>query len=149
MSSPSFPLLATPATCADRTFIVTGANQGLGLVTAQHLVAAGARKVVLGVRNVAAGASAASSIAAATGRPGVVANAGILAAADARGADGRLAVVTVNVFGNLLLAALLLPALRRTADRFGEKPHLTVVGSSYGFYMQQEWLQGPIDRPKV
>jgi hypothetical protein len=35
------PLYANTENCSDRTFIVTGANTGLGFEVAQHLVAAG------------------------------------------------------------------------------------------------------------
>src|ERR1700709_1893704 len=44
-----------------RTFVVTGANSGLGLVTARELGRAGAR-VVLAVRDTAKGEDAAKSI---------------------------------------------------------------------------------------
>ncbi|KXJ97286.1 putative short-chain dehydrogenase/reductase family protein [Microdochium bolleyi] len=54
-----------------QTIIVTGANTGLGLEAARHFVRLGAARVILGVRDPAKGAAAATSIAQSTGRPGV------------------------------------------------------------------------------
>ena len=45
----------TPGKCKDATFIVTGANIGLGLETSRHLVRLGSKKVILAVRNIKAG----------------------------------------------------------------------------------------------
>ncbi|KAH8649110.1 putative short-chain dehydrogenase/reductase family protein [Xylariales sp. PMI_506] len=55
-----------------QTIIVTGSNVGLGLETARHFVRLGANKVILAVRNLSKGQSAAQSIEASTGKPGVV-----------------------------------------------------------------------------
>ncbi|KXJ88694.1 hypothetical protein Micbo1qcDRAFT_189796 [Microdochium bolleyi] len=52
------PLVVTPALCRGRTFIVTGANTGLGYEAARHLVANHAARVVMAVRNVEAGEKA-------------------------------------------------------------------------------------------
>ncbi len=49
------PLLVTTETCSGGTYIVTGANTGLGLEASKHLVAVGAAKVIMAVRNIAAG----------------------------------------------------------------------------------------------
>ena len=67
------PLLVTRETCSGRTYIVTGANTGLGFEAAKHLALVGAAKVVLAVRNLAAGEAAKAKIDAATGdKTGVV-----------------------------------------------------------------------------
>jgi NAD(P)-dependent dehydrogenase (short-subunit alcohol dehydrogenase family) len=54
----NLPLLATPSTTAGKTYIITGANTGLGFEAAKHLATLGAAKVILGVRNPAAGQAA-------------------------------------------------------------------------------------------
>lgn len=63
----NLPLLATRDTCAGRTYIVTGANVGLGLEAAKHLAALGAAKVILAVRNLSAGETAKAEIESSTG----------------------------------------------------------------------------------
>jgi NAD(P)-dependent dehydrogenase (short-subunit alcohol dehydrogenase family) len=55
-------------------------------------------------------------------------------------AEGHLNTVTVNVISTFLLAVLMLPKLSQTARDFkGAVPHLSVVGSSYGFSDQKGW----------
>ncbi|KAK3304697.1 uncharacterized protein B0T15DRAFT_398934 [Chaetomium strumarium] len=54
----NLPLLATRETCAGKTYIVTGANTGLGFEAAKHLASLGAAKVILAVRNPVAGEAA-------------------------------------------------------------------------------------------
>lgn len=63
----NLPLLATPETCSGRTYIVTGANTGLGFEAAKHLVALGSAKVILAVRNLASGDEAKAKIESSTG----------------------------------------------------------------------------------
>src|SRR4051794_32669300 len=66
------PVLTHDATCRGKTYIVTGANVGLGLETARHLVKSSAAKVILAVRNIEAGKKAKADIEHTTGRSGVV-----------------------------------------------------------------------------
>ncbi|KAK4140727.1 uncharacterized protein C8A04DRAFT_39647 [Dichotomopilus funicola] len=70
----NLPLLATRELCAGKTYIVTGANVGLGFEAAKHLASLGAGKVVLAVRTPAKGEAAKAAIdeAAGTGAAGVV-----------------------------------------------------------------------------
>ncbi|KAK4141992.1 uncharacterized protein C8A04DRAFT_38648 [Dichotomopilus funicola] len=58
----NLPLLATPSHCANKTFIVTGANVGLGLEAAKHLASLGAGRVILAVRDVTKGEAAKAEI---------------------------------------------------------------------------------------
>jgi NAD(P)-dependent dehydrogenase (short-subunit alcohol dehydrogenase family) len=114
-----------------RTVIVTGANSGLGLVTARELARAGA-KVILAVRNTAKGTQAAADI---TGQVEVreldlqdlasvrafadnidtvdvlVNNAGIMAVPYALTADGFESQIGTNHLGHFALTNLLLPKI--------------------------------------
>ena len=114
-----------------RTVIITGANSGLGLVTARELAAKGA-KIVMAVRNTEKGAAAARQI---TGEVEVrqldlldlssvghfaegidtadvlINNAGIMAASYALTADGFESQIGTNHLGHFALTNLLLPKL--------------------------------------
>lgn len=127
-----------------RTAVVTGANGGLGLVTARELAAKGAH-VVMAVRNQEKAAAAVEEIRAAVPDAALelvaldlssqasvkeaagqilaahesldllVNNAGVMAIAEARTIDGFEMQFGVDHLGHWTLTALLLPALVRTA----------------------------------
>lgn len=165
----NLPLLITSETCLGGTYIVTGANTGLGFEAAKHLVAVGAAKVILGVRNVSAGKTAKAEIETETGTSSVAevweldlasydsVKAFVKRAIEELGridalienagvalaervmAEGHLASVTVNVLSTFLLAVLLLPKLSESARQFGILPHIVVVGSSASFEVEEDW----------
>ncbi|PYI02812.1 putative short-chain dehydrogenase/reductase family protein [Aspergillus sclerotiicarbonarius CBS 121057] len=139
------PLPSTPLT--DQTIIITGSNTGLGLAAAHQILALGAKKIILGVRNTTAGEIAAKSLD--PDNTGVVEvwaldlasyesvlafadrvsktlervdilieNAGV-ATDEYELAEGHERTVTVNVISTFLLAVLLLPVMRKTGEMLG------------------------------
>ncbi|EUA29961.1 short chain dehydrogenase family protein [Mycobacterium xenopi 4042] len=116
---------------AGRTVVVTGANSGLGAITARELARVGAR-VVLAVRNTDKGEAAARQM---TGQVEVrqldlqdlasvrnfadtvdnvdvlINNAGIMATPEARTVDGFESQIGTNHLGHFALTNLLLPVL--------------------------------------
>jgi len=63
MAEKELPIHATPALVEGRTFIVTGANTGIGFETTKHLVNLGAGRIIMAVRNLDAGSAAKAKIA--------------------------------------------------------------------------------------
>jgi NAD(P)-dependent dehydrogenase (short-subunit alcohol dehydrogenase family) len=117
-----------------KTVVVTGANSGLGLITARELAQAGAH-VVFAVRDTARGEAAASTVRGSTdvrrldladlasvrafadqwnGRPidVLINNAGVMAIPERRTADGFEMQIGTNHLGHFALANLLLPRIR-------------------------------------
>lgn len=157
------PVTCTEANCKGKTFIVTGANTGLGFEAAKHLIRCRSERVILAVRSLERGEEAKRRIEADTSVAGVaevwqlelssydsikafvkkveqlerldaiIENAGV-AAPDFTLSEGYETTITVNVIGTFLLAALVLPKLRATAKKTGQKTDLTIVGSGAGFY---------------
>ncbi|CZR61626.1 related to short-chain dehydrogenase [Phialocephala subalpina] len=129
---------------ASQTVIVTGANTGLGLETARHIVALGAAKVILGVRSLLKGNAAKTDIETTTRRPGAVEvwelnlesfdsvkmfasraaklpkldtaimNAGLASAEWNLSPHGFERTIQVNVLSTSLLSLLLLPMMVKT-----------------------------------
>lgn len=160
----SLPLAVSEQTCAGKTYIVTGANTGLGLEVARHLVSCKAAKVILGCRNLEAAEKARRDIEATTGIYGVAqvwqldqstytsveafakrANSELdrldaiienagIAASNAKRADGHEPIIFTNVLATFLLAALIMPKLSDTARRFKTQAHLVIVASEVAFY---------------
>ena len=145
-----------------QTVIVTGANIGLGLEAARHLVKLHAAKVILACRSVEKGAAAKADIEASTGTSGVVEvwhldlasydsvkefaaraaalprldvlleNAGI-ATSKFRLQEDNEATITTNVVSTMLLGLLLLPKLKESAKVHNTKTHLVIVSSEVHF----------------
>ncbi|KAK6496964.1 hypothetical protein TWF481_001943 [Arthrobotrys musiformis] len=156
------PIVPTEALCANKTFIVTGANTGLGFEAAKRLVSFSPARVILAVRTIKNGETAKSKIEAETGKKGIaevwqldlssyesvkafgkkvqgldrldaiVENASVALAVWSP-AEGLETTLTVNVTSTFLLAAMVLPKLEDTARKTGEKTHLTVIGSGVAF----------------
>ncbi|KAI9929397.1 hypothetical protein MW887_000866 [Aspergillus wentii] len=147
------------ASFTDKTVIVTGSNVGLGFEAVRHFLRLDAAKVILAVRNVAAGTEAKNTLEESTGRQGrcevweldlasfdsvkkfaaraatlprldvVVENAGI-ATDKYSTAEGHERTITVNVISTILLALLLLPKLKETAKQTPlSPPRLSIVTS--------------------
>jgi NAD(P)-dependent dehydrogenase (short-subunit alcohol dehydrogenase family) len=129
---------------AGRTVIVTGANSGLGLVTARELARVGA-KTILAVRNTAKGDDAAAGMtgdvevrkldlqdlasvhefAAGVDRIDVlVNNAGIMAVPYALTADGFESQIGTNHLGHFALTNLLLPKITDRVVTVSSQMHL-------------------------
>ncbi|KAI0147003.1 short chain dehydrogenase [Xylariaceae sp. FL1272] len=159
----TMPLLATPSDIRDRVFIVTGSNNGIGFETAKHLVRLEPSKVIIAVRNLAAGEEARSRIEKDTDKKGVaevwkldlssydsvksfaaravgeleridgVVENASIALDKFSRAEGMETSITVNVFSTLLLAVLLLPKLSKTAKKYSIVPYLVMVTSGLGY----------------
>jgi NAD(P)-dependent dehydrogenase (short-subunit alcohol dehydrogenase family) len=167
----NLPLHVTAETCSGATYIVTGANTGLGFEAAKHLVNLGAAKVILGVRNVVAGDAARANIETATGRSGIAevweldlsryesvkafAKKAIteldridalienagVAMAERVMAEGHILPLTVNVYSTFLLGVMLLPKMSEGAKKFGILPHLVIITSGASFDAKEEWAK--------
>ena len=161
----NLPIVPTEADCQGRTYVVTGANTGLGFECAQHLVRLKASKVILACRSIDRGEAAKKRIEENTGQTqtieawqldlgsydsvrafaarfeklervdAVIENASI-AMLEYQEAENLESTLTVNVVGTFLLAALLLPRLQRFGQTFGTKTQLVIVGSEVAFGMK-------------
>lgn len=157
----------------DQTVIISGSNVGLGLEAARHIVRLNAAKVILAVRNVPAGNEAKKSIEESTGRANVcevweldmasydsviafgervsklerldvVLENAALGTQSFHLAEGHERSITVNVISTFLLALLVLPKLRESANRFGIRPRLTLVTSEV-----HAWARMPDGRVRI
>ncbi|KAL6901497.1 hypothetical protein GGI43DRAFT_403167 [Trichoderma evansii] len=166
------PIALTAEDCKGKTYIVTGANGGLGYEAVKHLVRFEAAKVIIGVRNAESGKAAKSKIETELDRKDVievwdidlasydsvkafakkveglervdalVLNAGALISAWDL-KEGNESNVTVNFMSNFLLAVSVLPHLRDIAKKNEIKPHLVVVGSVAGLFSLEQVKKFP------
>lgn len=145
-----------------KTVIVTGSNTGLGKEAARHFVRLGAAKVIIACRTVSKGEEAKADIAKTNSGSStvievweldlgsyasvkafakkaegldrldvLVENAG-MATNNFRTMEENEATITTNVVSTYLLALLLLPKMKQTAQNFPDpkmKPHLVIVSS--------------------
>jgi NAD(P)-dependent dehydrogenase (short-subunit alcohol dehydrogenase family) len=155
-----------------QTIIITGANRGIGLEAARHLVKLNASRVILAVRSAKRGQDAADELEKSTGRAGavqveeldmasyesvkafavrmerldrldaVLLNAGMYTHTFST-ADGFESHLTVNVINTIFLAMLLLPTLRKGSGR--ELPRISFVSSDrHVMFKLPEWKK---DKP--
>ncbi|KAK7756874.1 putative secondary metabolism biosynthetic enzyme [Diatrype stigma] len=165
------PIALTPADCQGKTYIVTGANIGLGKGLAEWLVRLGSARVIMAVRNTASGENAKREIEKATGKKGVAsvweldlgkwesvkafakrANEELdridsLIENAAIGlerwtwAEDHETCIKVNALSTMLLGVLLLPKMIDTGKRFGTVPHLVFVGSNAAWLVKNEFAK--------
>ncbi|QSZ34550.1 hypothetical protein DSL72_006144 [Monilinia vaccinii-corymbosi] len=144
---------------AGQTIIITGANTGLGLEAARHIVRLGAARVILACRTLSKGRAAAASISASLpnhkttievwqvdltsyasskefcakvnqlDRLDVMLENAGLAVPKYEECEGMESTVVVNVMSTFLMALLVLPKLRESAAKFDITPRLTIVAS--------------------
>jgi len=172
----SLPVALTQEDCNGHTYIVTGANAGLGFEATKHLVRLGSARVIMAVRNTASGEAARDAIETETGRQGVLQVWALdLASYDsvkdfaakvqqkldrvdglienagvAMGhwteAEGNETTVTVNVISTILLAVLLLPHMQATATKYRTVPRIAMIGSIVAFDAQPSLAKMDRDR---
>ncbi|PVI05999.1 putative short-chain dehydrogenase [Periconia macrospinosa] len=152
--------LPRPSTnISDATYIVTGANTGLGYECAKHLFQMGAGRIIIAVRSRAKGEAALATIRRETGRQSVgevwdldlssldsveefskriqqldrldalIENAGV-AMGKFQTLEGMEMSLYINVLSTMLLALRALPKLQESAHKFGIRPNLVIVSSN-------------------
>ncbi|KIH93589.1 short chain dehydrogenase/reductase family oxidoreductase [Sporothrix brasiliensis 5110] len=155
----ALPMPPVPADITLQTFVVTGANTGLGFQCAQHLLSMGAARVILGVRSVQKGEAALAAMRQETGRhdagevweldlqslnsvesfgrrldtldrlDALIANAGVVMTSR-QIVQGIELSLLVNVVSTMLLAFRTLPKLLESARNLKTTPHLVIVSSN-------------------
>lgn len=156
------PVPEPPASIKDATYIVTGANTGLGYECTKHLFRMGAKRIILAVRTPSKGEAALATIRSETGRKDVgevweldltsldsveafarrvneldrldaiIENAGVVMT-KFQLVEGIELSVLVNVVSTMLLAFRVLPKLQESAGRFAIQTHLVIVSSNNSF----------------
>ena len=157
------PVLINSGSLSGKTYIVTGANIGLGLETARHLVRCSAARVILAVRNVTAGEAAKGDIERTTGRKGIaevwhldlassssVQEFARKAGKELERIDGLIEnagvqlsrwtiaedmemCMTVNVINTMFLGVLMMSKLMESARKYDIKPIVVFLVSALGF----------------
>jgi NAD(P)-dependent dehydrogenase (short-subunit alcohol dehydrogenase family) len=156
------PVPEPPANIKDATYIVTGANTGLGYECTKHLFRMSAKRIILAVRTPSKGEAALAKIRSETGRKDVgevweldltsldsvetfakrvnkldrvdalIANAGVVMT-KFQLVENIESSVLVNVVSTMLLAFRVLPKLQELASNLGIQTHLVIVSSNTAF----------------
>jgi retinol dehydrogenase-12 len=155
------PVPRAPANIADATYIVTGANTGLGFECTKHLFRMGAKRIIMAVRTPSKGETALAAIRRETQRrnvgevweldltsldsvetfakriseldrlDGLIANAGVVMGRFQTVQGLELSLI-VNVVATMLLAFRALPKLQESAHKLKVQTHLVIVSSNTG-----------------
>lgn len=155
----TLPVPEPPRNIADATYIVTGANSGLGLECTKHLFRMGAKRIIMAVRTASKGESALTAIRNETGRQGVgevweldltspdsveafsqrvsildrldglIANAGVVMG-NFQTSEGLELSLLVNVVSTMLLVFRALPKLQESARKLVVQTHVVIVTSN-------------------
>lgn len=161
------PIPEPPANIKDATYIVTGANTGLGYECTKHLFRLGAKRIIMAVRTPSKGEAALATIRSETGRKDVgevweldltsldsveafaqrvnkldrldaiIENAGLVMTKFEL-VEGIEHSLLVNVVSTMLLAFRVLPKLEESAGRLGIQTHLVIVSSNTAFQSDME-----------
>ena len=165
------PLIDPPADVEKGTYIITGANTGLGYECAKHLIEFGAARVIIAIRSLEKGNAALARLRKETGRASagevweldlasldsvekfvkrinsldridaIIENAGVALLEFTKVDDIEMSLM-VNVLATMLLAFRVLPKLKESAKRFNIQPRLVIVSSGTGLYPM---LKGKLD----
>lgn len=155
----NFPVPQPPDNIADATYIVTGANTGIGLECAKHLFRMGAKHIIMAVRSRSKGEAALAAIRTETGRldageiweldltslgsveafaqhvgtldrlDALIANAGVVMSTFQM-VEGVELSLFVNVLSTMLLVFRAIPKLQESASKHRIQTHVAVVSSN-------------------
>lgn len=157
------PVHLDEKSCTGKTYIITGANSGLGLEAAKHLVRFGAKKVICACRSASRGETAVRDIESETGVRGVaelwlldMSSRGSCVAFAERAKEGLDLIeavvlnataankdwevfegwessLAVNAINTVFLTILMMPQLSECAAKTGVKPRVQIVTSGLAF----------------
>lgn len=164
------PIPDPPANIKEATYIVTGANTGLGYECTKHLFRLGAKRIIMAVRTPSKGEAALATIQNETGRKdtgevweldltsldsveafaqrvdkldrldAIIENAGLVMTKFEL-VEGIEHSLLVNVVSTMLLAFRVLPKLQESAGRLGVQTHLVIVSSNTAFESMKNHLE--------